>query len=352
MPVAVAADECLGQTPTITGTAGDDVIFGTPQNDVIAGGSGFDVIRAGTGDDLICGGDGGDVLYGGRGNDQVSGEGGQDVLHGGPGFDKLEGGGQSTPGVAGGDAVSYAGASAGVDVSLRLNRGGPVGQDRDHISGVFTLVGSDFNDVVFGARDHANRILGRGGNDFIVGNSYADVLNGDEGTDQISGGGGGDTVSGGPGNDFLQGADPGFDLDETVSYQDATGPVHVDLASGVATGEGTDTFSGFSNILGSPFDDLLQGDEKANTISGEAGSDSISGRAGGDTLYGYDLDPDGSSAQDRDTVVGGTGIDLVIGGPGDDTLDVQDGAGVDTVSGLVGVDDCSYDPGDNVFGCP
>jgi Ca2+-binding RTX toxin-like protein len=339
----------------IAGGLGNDYIYGRGGDDLICGGDLDDGLYGGRGNDQISGGDWGDGLHGGRGNDQLFGDEALDYLEGGPGFDRMDGGGQFLPTVPGGDVVSYAKASAGVVVNLDMGTGGPVGQDQDHISGVFTLVGSAFDDVLVGGADHANRINGGAGNDYISGTeaTHLDLLSGDEGSDHISGEGGPDHISGGPGDDILQAE---LSLDEsseaTVDYHAAAGPVHVDLASGVATGEGTDSLVGFSNILGSPFDDVLQGDKTANTISGEAGSDSISGRGGADTLFGYDLDPDASSALDMDTVVGGTGFDLVVGGPGDDTLDVQDGAGFDTVDGVAGVDDCSYDLGDTVFFCP
>jgi serralysin len=79
-----AYETCLGHTPTILGTAGDDVIWGTPGNDVIVGGAGNDWINGGGGNDLICGGRGNDVLIGGTG---------YDTLHGGLGnHDQCTGG--------------------------------------------------------------------------------------------------------------------------------------------------------------------------------------------------------------------------------------------------------------------
>jgi Ca2+-binding RTX toxin-like protein len=56
---------------------------------------------------------------------------------------------------------------------------------------------------------------------------------------------------------------------------------------------GTDTLSGFENLLGSAFNDSLTGDANANTLSGGAGDDT--------------LNP-GANA-------GGT-VDLLDGGPG------------------------------------
>ena len=81
-----------GFAPTITGTAGDDVIEGTPQTDIIAGYGGNDTIRGGGLEDYICGGAGKDSISGGAGSDGLSGEAGKDKLKGGAGSDTLKGG--------------------------------------------------------------------------------------------------------------------------------------------------------------------------------------------------------------------------------------------------------------------
>ncbi|MPZ24231.1 MAG: hypothetical protein GEU28_11975 [Dehalococcoidia bacterium] len=72
---------CQGQRATIWGRSG--VIIGTAGDDVIVGSPDPDIIRAGGGDDII---------FGGTGNDTLLGEGGDDELHGGQGFDRLVGG--------------------------------------------------------------------------------------------------------------------------------------------------------------------------------------------------------------------------------------------------------------------
>jgi Ca2+-binding RTX toxin-like protein len=52
---------CLGTTPTIVGTPGDDTLAGTAGRDVINGLQGNDTIDGGVGPDVICGGDGDDT---------------------------------------------------------------------------------------------------------------------------------------------------------------------------------------------------------------------------------------------------------------------------------------------------
>ena len=86
---------------TITGSARDDRLTGTPGDDVICSGAGADRVAAGRGDDAVfgdggddrLGGDSGkDTLYGDDGDDRLEGDAGDDVLAGGPGQDRLDGG--------------------------------------------------------------------------------------------------------------------------------------------------------------------------------------------------------------------------------------------------------------------
>jgi hypothetical protein len=95
-----SSPSCLGATPTIMGTSGNDVLTGTPGPDVIYGGDGNDTINGLGGDDLICGGYGDDTLVGGPGHDgldggigidSLDGSSGNDYLTGGPGDDSLTG---------------------------------------------------------------------------------------------------------------------------------------------------------------------------------------------------------------------------------------------------------------------
>jgi Ca2+-binding RTX toxin-like protein len=110
---------------SITGTDGDDLLFGTPLfdfvelldgddvfftrggGDFVLGGSGNDSLRgeAGkntligeSGRDFCFGGDDNDLLDGGSGDDALAGDSGNDKLNGGLGPDLLRGGGpEATP---------------------------------------------------------------------------------------------------------------------------------------------------------------------------------------------------------------------------------------------------------------
>jgi uncharacterized repeat protein (TIGR01451 family) len=87
-------------TPTISGTAGNDVLIGTNGADVIRAFAGNDQVFAGGGRDLICadlgadlvsGGTKGDTIIGGGGPDRLLGKAGGDLLKGKKGQDRLRG---------------------------------------------------------------------------------------------------------------------------------------------------------------------------------------------------------------------------------------------------------------------
>lgn len=117
----------------------------------------------------------------------------------------------------------------------------------------------------------------------LVGSAYNDTLTGDANANTITGGDGNDLIQGGLGNDILIGGN-GID---TVSYAAATAAVTVNLATTTAqntVAAGTDTITGFENILGSSYNDTLTGDANANTIEGGLGNDVLNGGAGIDTV--------------------------------------------------------------------
>ena len=79
----VTVPQCLGKTPTIVGTGGNDTITGLGKGDLICGGDG---------NDLIYGGDGADRIDGGAGNDDLNGDAALDIIDGGLGDDSIRGG--------------------------------------------------------------------------------------------------------------------------------------------------------------------------------------------------------------------------------------------------------------------
>ncbi|MBY0336295.1 MAG: FG-GAP-like repeat-containing protein [Acetobacteraceae bacterium] len=174
-----------------------------------------------------------DRLFGFGQNDRLFGNAGDDTIEGGVGNDAMDGG-------AGNDMAGYAGATAGVAVSLALATAqNTVGAGTDTLIGIESLLGSAFNDTLTGSA-------------------------------------GDNTIEGGAGND-------------AASYAGAATGVTVSLALALAqntAGAGTDTLSNFERLLGSAFNDTLTGNSGVNTLTGGAGNDALNGGAGNDNLLG------------------------------------------------------------------
>jgi Ca2+-binding RTX toxin-like protein/lipopolysaccharide export system protein LptC len=65
---------------TLTGTAGNNLMFGLAGDDKLDGGAGNDTLLGGSGNDTLLGGDGDDTLMGGPGNDVLTGGKGADTF--------------------------------------------------------------------------------------------------------------------------------------------------------------------------------------------------------------------------------------------------------------------------------
>jgi len=87
------------------------------------------------------------------------------------------------------------------------------------------------------------------------------------------------------------------------------------------------------NLVGSPGNDQVLGNELANSILGSAGNDTISGGRQSDSLEG---------GEGGDYIYGDKGLDLLTGGGGGDWL--QGGRGNDTIITGVGFDDIVLQP--------
>jgi Ca2+-binding RTX toxin-like protein len=291
--LALAAAQITGGAGTdtvlnfenLTGSNFNDTLTGNSANNLLNGGAGADTLAGGTGNDTYVVDNVGDsvteaaaagtdlvqasvsytlaanvdnltltgaVAIDGSGNtlaNTITGNAGNNVLDGG----------------AGADTVSYAGATAGVTVSLALTSAQVTGgAGTDTLVNFENLTGSKFNDT----------LTGNAANNLIIG------------------GLGNDTIDGGAGTD-------------TASYSTATLAVVADLASGTATGgAGSDTLVGIENLTGSGFNDTLTGNTGANVLNGGAGADSLIGGAGNDT---YVVDNVGDAVTENVT----EGTDLV-----------------------------------------
>ena len=367
----------------------DDVFFDT-ENAVT--GSGNDLLSADYSNNQSD-----NEFTGGAGNDSMEGGAGNDTIHEGA----AASGADSMEGDAGSDTVDYSGRSNAVNVSLdgvsndgeagegdntgaEVTNFGPAGCDPetplDPVTG--EVVGSP-EPYAGDESDDTNRELenidGGSGADQLVGDQSGNILNGNAGNDTLNGGGstdslnggaGDDTLAGGGANDALNGGD-GSDTADYASVGDEAG-VQVNLATGVASGEGNDTLSGMENVNGSSFGDAITGDSGNNVLNGRGGDDAIQGGDGDDTINagsGADV-ASGGAGNDTirgaggndtlrgnagdDSVAGDAGADTVFGNNGDDAL--SGGAGKDLLKGGPGTDSCQpgqpgLASGDRVKGC-
>ena len=218
---------------------GDDIIIGGSGNDNLSSGAGDVWIDGAAGHDIIYGGAGRNVLIGGDGVDQIFGGAGDDYIAGGAGNDYIQ------PWI-----------------------GGPAP------GGLF---GGDGNDI----------IVGGGGLDGVFGENGDDVLIVDE-----DGGATFDYYDGGVGSD-------------TASFERFTSAVNFNLTTGRGSGYTAvtygDGFVAIENVTGSNLNDIIYGDEVANTLKGLGGNDQLYGGEG------------------NDIIEGGEGVDIISGGGGTNT---------------------------------
>jgi Ca2+-binding RTX toxin-like protein len=95
-----------------------------------------------------------------------------------------------------------------------------------------------------------------------------------------------------------------------------------------------------AECLGKPIDNVILGDDNANTLTGTNGRDLILGFGGADTITGSNGNDCLSGGDGNDNIQGGNNKDIVLGGANDDTLSggtdddyIDGGPGNDTLNG-------------------
>jgi Ca2+-binding RTX toxin-like protein len=334
-----------GGNDVVNGGGGNDVLTGDAGSDKLAGGSGNDSMNAGTGSDELDGGEGADSLTGPSSPDVQD----EDILRGGPGGDNMQNGSRAildytgspsgvtvnleTQTASGGDAVgdtfqgighvrgseqddTLSGQTGGTHGSGFLDGG--LGADTFNVGGLVTY-GPSPDAVTINLGDGAPEMGGFASGDVInianpriFGSAFSDNITGNNERNELHGGNGDDTLDGGAGNDFLVpgsgndavigGSDDGVYITEsspgTGDYQTSFGDqvfygfssvaISVNLQTGTAAAEGTDTLTGIEFVEGSNLDDTLIGNSSRNVLHGGFGNDSISGAEESDILDGGD----------------------------------------------------------------
>jgi V8-like Glu-specific endopeptidase len=263
-------------------------------NGAIALGDGNDVI------DSSAGAINGEILLGAGVNTVSLGSGNATLL--------LGAGGGSFQGDGGADTLSAANAAYGVSISLAMQ-----GQLQS-TGGAGSITFSNFQN--------------------LTGSTHDDTLEGNSGNNVLDGGGGTNTVS-------YAHASSGV----TVSLAIQGSPQNT-------IGAGIDTLSNFQNLTGSAFNDTLEGSSGNNVLDGGAGINTVSyghassgvtvslalqgsaqntGGAGTDTLFhfqaligsAYNDTLEGGGAAST-TLTGGLGADTFVYRPGDQSVTVTD----------------------------
>ena len=282
-------------------------LTGSKNNDTLTGNALSNILKGGQGDD---------TLFGSLNTDKTKG----DSLYGG--FDSTSGG-SDTADYSLFTSTNYLTvnmATTNSDGSYTVVIGTGADAQKDSLFKIANLKGSQGNDNITGD-GNANTIQGGDGSDTLKGGAGSDNLIGDAGDDTLYGGAGADSLVGGTGNN-------------TASYDDSSASVKASIANASTFNQGDavgDTYTGIQNLIGSAYNDSLEGNSEDNRLDGGALEDVLSGLDGKDTLIG---------GAGNDSLSGGIGDDSLDGGDGDDTL--VGGLGADIFTGGSGTDIVDY----------
>ncbi|WP_318245771.1 hypothetical protein [Ruegeria marisrubri] len=379
---------------------GDDKIFGTRWSDFIFSGRGNDEVYAGGGSDFVWTGRGNDIVNGGAGADFIKTGSGDDTAifnlaensgrkwlwdtyDGGKGQDTLKleltSDEWSDPDVRA-EITAYfeflktaTGRKAFQFETLKLSVSKFEvaelyidGQLFDPLKEEIDLSGSTADEIVTITSPVGGVVTTGSGNDDITGDVGDDVIRSGAGNDTIYPGDGDDYVDAGAGNDtIIAGQGAGDDIyiggsgNDLITFASSAADMVIDLRetdrslytsanfatyaslgallsnppapapslpattpTGFADGADTnvDALIGIERVIGGQGNDTIDGSDADNELVGANGNDMIRGHAGGDAIYG------GAGIDD---LSGGSGDDLLSGGANDDTID--GGTGFDTI---------------------
>ena len=282
-------------------------LTGSKNNDTLTGNALSNILKGGQGDD---------TLFGSLNTDKTKG-------------DSLYGGSDSTGG--GSDTADYSLFTSTNYLTVNMAT--------TNSDGSYTVVIGTGADAQKDSLFKIANLKGSQGNDNITGDGNANTIQGGDGSDTLKGGGGNDSLDGGAGDDTLYGG-AGADAlvggtgNNTASYDDSSASVKASIANASTFNQGDangDTYNGIQNLIGSAYNDTLEGDNNDNRLDGGALDDVLSGLDGKDTLIG---------GTGNDSLSGGIGDDSLDGGDGDDTL--VGGLGADMFTGGNGTDIVDY----------
>ena len=179
--------------------------------------------------------------------------------------------------------------------------GPPGGNNNINLSGMLYnysyIDGKSGNDTITGSTtDESVFLSGSLGNDVFIGSVGNDTLTGNAGDDVLRGSAGNDGMDGGAGIDFLDFSDGAAGINFTLVQSNTSTAVNLSGAIGL----GNDSYSNMEGVIGTNFNDTLNGSSLADVLMGGGGNDTINGGLGNDTLSG---------GNDNDTFVFDTPLD-------------------------------------------
>jgi Ca2+-binding RTX toxin-like protein len=258
-----------------------------------------------------------------------------------------------------GDLDDFTIAGAGIG-SILAGDGDDLIDGGDRVS---QIDGGPGNDVIRGGRS----MYGNTGNDILIAGTLGTLFHDGPGDDIAIGGAGPDRFfadQAANGADYIIGGG-GVDM---VDYLDRSTGVQIALDGTSESGELSDGVpiegdliaSDVENAESGPGDDILIGNDLANSLRAWEGNDVLVGAGGDDRLDGRDGDDDIEGGDGDDLLLGLAGNDFLDGGAGNDNLVGQDGDddmvggdGNDVMSGLQGNDTFLGGPGnDTMLGGP
>ncbi|WP_284085086.1 calcium-binding protein [Acinetobacter haemolyticus] len=362
----------LGNRDNLNSGKGDDIVYGTSQNNIIDGDLGNDSIYGYAGHDTLIGGKGNDYLDGGTGSDTYifSLGDGSDVINSFENnINKLDRivfkEGVSSEQVSlkrlNNDLVIKYSEKDQITVRDYFDNNGATASRIDQI--IFedetiwdveyvkqqVLIPTESNDVIRGYSS-SDELSGLSGNDSIYGYAGHDTLIGGKGNDHLDGGVGNDTYifSLGDGQDTIQSFENNANKLDRIVFKEGIDAEDVNLKR-----QGNDLIVKYSEddqiavknyfdmngATASRIDQIVFADETVwdveyikqqvliptesnDMIQGYNSADQLSGLAGNDSLYGY---------AGNDTLNGGLGNDYLNGGLGNDTYIFSLGDGQDII---------------------
>lgn len=335
LPLTFSVDGTIKAGANPVAGDGNDIVIGSPFDDVLLTGDGADQVSGGDGNDVLQSDGLASVLRGGAGQDRLIpggaayGEEGHDVLFSNAGPNLLNGG-------PGSDIVSYFYRSEPMTVDLRRADGQGALSENDRY-------------------EEIERVVGGSGDDEITGTEGSDELTGGAGSDRLFGLGGDDLLIDGDAHFFgIEQADlyDGGTGRDAADYSNRGARVVIDLRQ--ATGQGAsnenDAFASIESAATGSGSDLLIGNAKVNHLVAGAGDDDIQSADAVEDLVSCSLGTDTLRRDVRDLAQEDAACETVLTAPssgeparapgdrdGDDRLD-----DADPCPDTAGIDGCPF----------